>query len=63
VKKNKKFNLSYLSAATVPIFMIGFKNHSIPFIILASLLLAFLVIGGVMQAYRQNSTKSDSAAR
>jgi hypothetical protein len=51
----KRFNLSYLCAATVPVFMFGFRNHNALIVGVACILLVFFVIGGIVQA--RNSHK------
>jgi hypothetical protein len=49
MKKNQRFNISYMCPVTVPIFMMGFKFHSPVVIAAASILLVFFVIGGIVQ--------------
>jgi hypothetical protein len=50
----KRFNLSYLCAATVPVFMFGFHNNSALIVVVACILLVFFVIGGIVQAHNSN---------
>lgn len=49
-KPKQKFNLSYMTVTTTPIFMVGFQQKNYYVVAAASLLLAFFVIGGIWQS-------------